>query len=79
MVKNDVLNRPEFVHLVEDGQVGSHSVQKLSSTHARDVGRTRLIFMVDGKREGAFQMSAMTLICPIQMLKLLVGFVLEAF
>jgi hypothetical protein len=42
-----------------------------------DVGRTRNIFGVDGKKEGTFPMSTMTLICPIQMLKLLVGFVLE--
>jgi hypothetical protein len=37
------------------------------------VGRTRKIFGVDWKKEGAFLMSTMTLICPIQMLKLLAG------
>jgi hypothetical protein len=37
-LKNDVLNRPEFVRLVEDGPVGSHSVRKLPSTHARKKG-----------------------------------------
>jgi hypothetical protein len=78
-LKKDVLNRPEFVHLVEDGPVGSHSVRKLSSTHARKngCGKDEKDIRVDGKKEGAFLMSTMALICPIQMLKLLVGYVLE--
>jgi hypothetical protein len=35
MLQNDILNRTEFVNFVDDGPVGSHSVQKLAATHSR--------------------------------------------
>jgi hypothetical protein len=41
MLQHDILNRPEFVHFVDDGPVGSHSVRKLAATHSRKNGCTK--------------------------------------